>query len=67
MRLTWRRAGRAEDRFEKWLAKQHQEAVLDSGVTAPGPCPDEAFLRDLAHKSRSSLVDGPEGSPRCQL
>ena len=58
MRLTWRRAGRAEDRFEKWLAKQHQEALLDSGVTAPGPCPDEAFLRDLAHKSnRISLTD----------
>jgi hypothetical protein len=58
MLLTWRRSGRAEDRFERWLAQQHQEAVLASRVAAPGPCPDEAFLRDLARKSNQiSLTD----------
>jgi hypothetical protein len=58
MRLTWRRSGRSEDRFETWLAQQHQKRVLESGVTAPGPCPDEGFLRDLARKTnRISLTD----------
>jgi hypothetical protein len=41
MRLTWRRSVRAEDRFKTWLAEQRQKQVLESGVTAPGPCPDE--------------------------
>ena len=50
MRLTWRRSVRAEDRFETWLAQRYQKEVLEPGVTAPGPCPDEAFLRDLAAK-----------------
>jgi hypothetical protein len=58
MRLTWRRSVRAEDRFETWLAQRYQKEVLELGVTAPGPCPDEAFLRDLARKaSRISLSD----------
>src|SRR5579864_8709410 len=58
MRLTWRRSGRAEDHFETWLAQQHQKRVLESGVASPGPCPNEAFLRDLARKaSRISLSD----------
>ena len=70
MRLTWRRSVRAEDRFETWLAQQHQKQVLESGVTAPGPCPDEAFLRDLARKaSRISLsdprVDHAASCPKC--
>ena len=39
MRLTWRRSGRAEDRFETWLAQQRQKQVLESGVTAPGSLP----------------------------
>jgi hypothetical protein len=58
MRLTWRRSRRAEDRFETWLAQRHQQRVLESGVAAPGPCPDEEFLRDLARKAnRISLYD----------
>jgi len=70
MRLTWHRSGRAEDRFETWLEQQHQKRVLESGVTAPGPCPNEAFLRDLAHKAnRISLtdprVDHAASCPRC--
>jgi uncharacterized paraquat-inducible protein A len=70
MRLTWRRSVRAEDRFETWLAQRYQKQVLESGVTAPGPCPDEAFLRDLARKaSRISLSDPSVGHaascPRC--
>jgi len=70
MRLTWRRSVRAEDRFETWLAQRYQKEVLESGVTAPGPCPDEAFLRDLARKaSRISLsdprVDHAASCPKC--
>jgi hypothetical protein len=70
MRLTWRRSGRAEDRFETWLAQQHRKRVLESGVTAPGPCPEEAFLRDLARKTnRISLtdpkVDHAASCPKC--
>jgi hypothetical protein len=70
MRLTWRRSGRAEGRFETWLAQQHQKRVLESGVTVPGPCPDEAFLRDLARKTnRISLtdprIDHAANCPRC--
>jgi hypothetical protein len=70
MRLTWRRSVRAEDRFETWLAHRYQKQVLESGVTAPGPCPDEAFLRDLARQaSRISLSDPRVGHaascPRC--
>jgi hypothetical protein len=69
MRLTWRRSVRAEDRFETWLAQQRQKQV-ESRVTAPGPCPDEAFLRDLARKrSRISLsdprVDHATSCPKC--
>jgi hypothetical protein len=70
MRLTWRRSVRAEDRFETWLAQTYQKQVLESGVTASGPCPDEAFLRDLARKaSRISLSDPRVGHaascPKC--
>ena len=70
MRLTPRRSVRAEDRFETWLAQRYQKEVLESGVTAPGPCPDEAFLRDLARKaSRISLshpmVDHAASCPKC--
>jgi hypothetical protein len=70
MRLTWRRSVRAEDRFETWLARRYQKQVLESGVTASGPCPDEAFLRDLARKaSRISLSDPRVGHaascPKC--
>jgi hypothetical protein len=58
MRLNWLRSSRVEDRFETWIAKRHEERVL-AGQTAPsGPHPDEAFLQDLARKSkRISLAD----------
>jgi hypothetical protein len=70
MRLTPRRSVRAEDRFETWLAQRYQKQVLESGVIAPGPCPDDAFLRDLARKaSRISLSDPRVGHaascPKC--
>jgi hypothetical protein len=70
MRLTWRRSVRAEDRFEAWLAQQRQKQVLESRVTAPGPCPDARFLRDLARKAnRISLsdpkVDHAASCPKC--
>jgi hypothetical protein len=58
MRLTLRRPVRAEDRFETWLRQWHQKRVLEARVPASGPCPDEAFLRDLARKAnRISLSD----------
>jgi hypothetical protein len=70
MRLTWRRSRRAEDHFETWLAQQHQKRLLESGVTAPGPHPEEAFLWDLARKAnRISLsdprVDHAASCPKC--
>jgi len=59
MRLNWLRSSRAEDRFETWIAKHHQERVL-SGETAPtGPHPDEAFLRDLARRSKRVSLSDP--------
>jgi len=70
MRLNWLRSSRVEDRFETWIAERHQERVL-AGETAPsGPHPDEAFLRDLARKSkRISLsdprVDHAASCPNC--
>jgi hypothetical protein len=58
MRLSWRRSSDDEDRFEKWIAQQHQRRVLAGETTPTGPHPDEAFLRDLARKStRVSLSD----------
>lgn len=58
MRLSWLRSSRAEDRLETWVAEQHQKRVLAGKTTPVGSCPDEAFLRDLAHKSkRISLSD----------
>ena len=59
MRLNWLRSSRAEDRFETWIAKHHQERVL-SGETAPtGPHPDAAFLRDLARRSKRVSLSDP--------
>ncbi len=70
MRLNWLRSSRAEDRFETWIAKRHEERVL-AGQTAPsGPHPDEAFLQDLARKSKrislsDSRVDHAASCPTC--
>lgn len=59
MRLSWRRSSDAEDRFEQWIAQQHQRSVLAGETTPSGPCPDEEFLRDLARKSRNISLSDP--------
>lgn len=59
MRLSWRRSSRAEDRFEAWVTESHQKWVLAGGTTPVGPCLDEAFLRDLARKSRRIKLSDP--------
>jgi hypothetical protein len=59
MRLSWRRSSRAEDRFEALVTESHQKWVLAGGTTPVGPCPDEAFLRDLARKSRRIKLSDP--------
>jgi hypothetical protein len=59
MSLFGRESSRAEDRFEAWLKRMHQERVL-SGETEPvGPCPDEAFLRGVARRSKSIALSDP--------
>ena len=70
MRLSWRRSSRAEDRFEKWIAQHHQARVLAGETTPVGPCPNEAFLCDLARKSNrialsDSRVDHAATCPTC--
>ena len=58
MPLSWPRSRRAEDRLEKWISQQHQRRVLAGETTPSGPCPDEAFLRALAQRSKSiDLLD----------
>ena len=59
MRLSWRRSARSEDRFETWIAQRHQERVLAGETTAVGPCPDQAFLRDLARRSKPIALSDP--------
>ncbi len=59
MRLSWRRSSRAEDRFESWIAQQHQRRVLAGETTPSGPCQDERFLRDLARKSKRIALSDP--------
>lgn len=59
MRLGWRRSSDAEDRFEKWIAQQHQRLVLAGGTTPSGPCPDDAFLRLLARRSNRIDLSDP--------
>ena len=59
MRLTWRRFSDAEDRFEQWIAQQHQRRVLAGETTPSGPCPDEKFLGDLARRSPSISLSDP--------
>jgi hypothetical protein len=70
MKLSWRRSSGAEDRFEAWITKQHQRRVLAGETTPVGPCPDEAFLRDLARRSRKialsdSRIDHAANCPAC--
>jgi hypothetical protein len=59
MRLSWRRSSRAEDRIDTWINQLHQRQVLAGETTPSGPCPDEAFLRYLARKSRSIALSDP--------
>jgi hypothetical protein len=59
MRLSWRRSSDAEDRFEHWIAQQHERRVLAGDTTASGPCPDEQFLLDLARRSPAISLSDP--------
>jgi hypothetical protein len=59
MPFSWRRSRRAEDRLEKWISQQHQRRVLAGETTPSGPCPDEAFLRELARRSKSIALSDP--------
>ena len=59
MRLNLRWSSRAEDRFEKWIARRHQERVLAGGTTVAGSCPDDTFLEDLSRKSRKIALSDP--------
>jgi hypothetical protein len=59
MRLRLRWFSRPEDRFEAWIAQRHQERVLEGNTIAAGPCPDEAFLKDLARKSKQIALSDP--------
>jgi hypothetical protein len=59
MRLRWGRSSDAEDRFEKWIAQQHERRVLAGETTPAGPHPDEEFLRDLARKSKKISLSDP--------
>jgi hypothetical protein len=59
MSLIGRKSSRAEDRFEAWLKRMHQERVL-SGETEPtGPCPDETFLLGVARRSKKIPLSDP--------
>ena len=62
MRLSWSWPSRAEDHFESWLAQRHEERVLAGETTPVGPCPDEAFLRDLARKAKGIALSDPRVS-----
>ena len=59
MRLSWRRSSDTEDRFEQWIAQQHQRRVLAGETTPSGSCPDERFLRDLARRSPNISLSDP--------
>ena len=59
MRLRLRWFSHTEDRFEAWIAQRHQEGVLSGGTTPAGPCPDEAFLKSLARKSKQIALSDP--------
>jgi hypothetical protein len=59
MRLSWTWPSRAEDRFESWLAQRHEERVLAGESTPVGPCPDDAFLKDLARRAKRIALSDP--------
>lgn len=60
MRLRFFGFASPEDRFEKWIAQRHQERVLAGDTIATGPCPDDAFLKDLAKQSDFISLDDPQ-------
>jgi len=47
------RSSRAENRFEAWIIEKHRGRVLSGHTEPAGPCPDEAFLRSLARRSKA--------------
>jgi hypothetical protein len=58
MRLSWRHSSGSAKRFEDWITQSHQKQVLTGGTIPVGSCPDEAFLDNLARRSkRISLAD----------
>jgi len=59
MTLRWPGSLHPEDDFEAWIAQRHQERVLDGSTTPAGPCPDEAFLKRLAGKSKQISLSDP--------
>jgi len=59
MKLLARRSARAEDRFEKWIRQRHQERVLSGETQSTGACPNEAFLRGLARRSKKIPLSDP--------
>ena len=59
MWLRLRGLSRPEDDFEAWVAQRHQERVLDGDATPAAPCPDEAFLKELAKKSKRIALGDP--------
>jgi len=62
MTPRWPGSSHPEDDFEAWIAQRHQERVLDGSTTPAGPCPDEAFLQELArHSKQISLTDARVG------
>jgi hypothetical protein len=72
MNLFGRESSRAEDRFETWLKQKHQERVLAGETEPAGPCPDEAFLRGVAEKSKTITLSDPRidhaaNCPNCMI
>jgi hypothetical protein len=59
MSLIRRESSRTEDRFEAWLKRMHQERVLSGEMEPTGPCPDEAFLRGVAQRSKKISLSDP--------
>jgi hypothetical protein len=60
MRWRWFGSPHPEDRFETWFNQQREELVLQGKIAPPvGPCPDEAFLRALAERSRRIVLSDP--------
>jgi len=59
MNFFGRESSRVEDHFEAWLKQKHQERVRSGQIEPAGPCPDEAFLRGLARKSKSIRLSDP--------